>query len=245
MGWVEKSASTGLAGLVLAAFASAAALAEPTPDPPLPPARPDRSAVPAPGSPQAPRDSGSARAASEGSSPRTSSCPDRLAQLGVRFEERRPVRENACGVDDAVLVSGLPDGIAVKPPALMTCPLAEKLAHWTLETVTAEADRQLAAAVTGILIGTSYECRNQRSGSKLSEHAFGNAVDVMAFEFKRRGPVNVTDPENSPEGAFRIAVQRGACSIFTTVLGPGSDAAHANHLHLDMRGRRGDYRICQ
>jgi hypothetical protein len=67
----------------------------------------------------------------------------------------------------------------------------------------------------------------------------------MAFEFKRRGPVNVTDPENSPEGAFRIAVQRGACSIFTTVLGPGSDAAHANHLHLDMRGRRGDYRICQ
>ncbi|MFD0463084.1 extensin family protein [Microvirga aerilata] len=48
-----------------------------------------------------------------------------------------------------------------------------------------------------------------------------------------------------PESAFQAAVQKAACPIFTTVLGPGSDAAHGDHLHLDLRQRKGDYRICQ
>jgi hypothetical protein len=164
----------------------------------------------------------------------------------VRFEERPPVRAEACGIEDPVLVSMLPDGVTVKPPALMTCPLAEGLAQWILDTVSAEADRQLGTQATAVSIGTSYECRNQRSGSKLSEHALGNGVDIMGFEFARREPVGVAQhADGSPESAFRAAVQKGACAVFTTVLGPGSDDAHGDHLHLDMRGRRGGYRICQ
>jgi hypothetical protein len=43
------------------------------------------------------------------------------------------------------------------------------------------------------------------------------------------------------------ALRRAACGWFTTVLGPGSDAAHADHLHLDRepRGRDGESRLCQ
>jgi hypothetical protein len=227
-----------LAGLLLGALVTSGALASSV-DPPLPPPRPDRRETP-PAEPAPPETKAAPPEAAE-----NGGCPDRLARLGVRFEERPPVHEDACSVEDAVLVSALPDGVEVKPPSLMRCPVAVALARWTLETVAPEADRRLEAAVTAIAIGTSYQCRNQRSGSKLSEHAFGNGVDVMGFEFAKRGPVHVVDPEGSPEGAFRIAIQRGACPIFTTVLGPGSDEAHANHLHLDLRARRGGYRICQ
>ena len=36
-----------------------------------------------------------------------------------------------------------------------------------------------------------------------------------------------------------------ACARFSTVLGPGSDAFHNDHIHVDNIERHGGYRICQ
>ena len=46
---------------------------------------------------------------------------------------------------------------------------------------------------------------------------------------------------------FLRAVHGGACSIFTTVLGPSYDANHRDHFHLDLarHGRDGEGRICK
>jgi hypothetical protein len=54
---------------------------------------------------------------------------------------------------------------------------------------------------------------------------------------------SLTDPLVSKP--FREAVRASACARFTTVLGPGSDAYHAGHIHLDLAVRRNGYRICQ
>ena len=35
------------------------------------------------------------------------------------------------------------------------------------------------------------------------------------------------------------------CARFSTVLGPGSDWYHEDHIHLDLMERRNNYRICQ
>jgi hypothetical protein len=230
----------GLLGLTLAAFVPANAAEDVAP--PLPPPRPDRAVPPTAEAPQEREkpSEGQAQAKPE------ETCPERLTRLGVRLETRSPIQENACAVQDAVLVSSLPDGIAVSPASLMTCPLAEGLVRWTRDVVAAEADRHLQSKPTKLLIGTSYQCRDQRSGGKLSEHAFGNGVDVTGLEFDKRGPLAIeVRTEDSPEAAFQDAVRKGACPVFTTVLGPGSDADHGDHLHLDMRARKGDYRICQ
>jgi len=40
-------------------------------------------------------------------------------------------------------------------------------------------------------------------------------------------------------------VLHSACTRFSTVLGPGSDWYHEDHIHLDLTERRGNYRICQ
>ena len=35
------------------------------------------------------------------------------------------------------------------------------------------------------------------------------------------------------------------CARFSTVLGPGSDGYHEDHIHLDLMERRNNYKICQ
>ena len=145
-------------------------------------------------------------------------------------------------------MSGLPDGVKISPPVRLTCGAAEALALWSRDVVSAAADKELGSAATRVAIGTSYECRSQnhQEGAKLSEHAYANGVDVAGFDFLKRGSVTIgkVEPE-APEGRFADAVRKGACKYFTTVLGPGTNAEHADHLHLDMRQRNHDYRLCQ
>jgi hypothetical protein len=116
------------------------------------------------------------------------------------------------------------------------------------ESVLPEAERLLGARPRKVLIGTSYECRsqNRQAGVKLSEHAFANALDIMGWEFETRRPIAVAPRQDeSPEAMFLAVIRAKACEHFTTVLGPGADAAHANHLHLDLRERKRGAKLCQ
>jgi hypothetical protein len=177
-----------------------------------------------------------------------SACRERLAELGVRFEPLPAISEGLCGAPHPLRIAALPDGLEISSPATLVCAAAEALARWTREVVAAEAGRHLEAQPSRIAIGTSYECRtqNRRVGAKLSEHAFANGVDISGFEFKGRKALQIGDhPAESPEALFQNAIRTRACAYFTTVLGPGSDAAHATHLHLDLRGRGRGFRLCQ
>jgi hypothetical protein len=40
-------------------------------------------------------------------------------------------------------------------------------------------------------------------------------------------------------------MRKTACARFKTVLGPGSDGFHEDHIHVDLAQRKTDYRICQ
>jgi Extensin-like protein C-terminus len=45
--------------------------------------------------------------------------------------------------------------------------------------------------------------------------------------------------------AWREGIRAGACARFATVLGPGSDGHHEEHIHVDLMERRGGYKMCQ
>jgi hypothetical protein len=239
-GWIGRAAAL-LLMLGPAAWAQA-------PTAPLPPPRPDRPESPEP-APQAEKPASTPAptdSTASGDNSAHVACLDRLSKLGLRFEKRPSVQEGRCSVENPVLLSSLSNGVEIDPASLMACPVAESLARWVSEAVAPEAERQFQSAPTKLLIGTSYQCRDQRNGAKLSEHALGNGVDVMGFEFAKRPPLPIaSQSENSPEAKFQSAIQKAACAIFNTVLSPGSDAAHGDHLHLDLRARKGDYRICQ
>jgi hypothetical protein len=55
--------------------------------------------------------------------------------------------------------------------------------------------------------------------------------------------VALTDPHVSKD--FRDDLRMTACAAFTTVLGPGSDGFHEDHVHIDLLQRRNGYRTCQ
>ena len=177
-------------------------------------------------------------------------CTARLAELGTAFEAASPLVEAGdpdCGIMRPVRVSEIVPGVALRPDALMRCATARALAEWTREGVLPAAEA-LGASVTAIDHGSTYVCRrrNNRPAGKPSEHSFGNAVDVMGFRFAAREAVRIEPREpGGPVAVFQRAVREASCEHFTTVLGPGADASHADHLHLDVKQRRGDYRMCQ
>ena len=185
------------------------------------------------------------------SEPERAACLSELEALGAVFETDAPIEESDrpdCGIRHPVTLSEVLPGVALTPPAPMRCETALALARWTRDFGEPAAERLGRGALTEIRQGTVYNCRSRSSDpNTMSEHAFGNAVDIMSFAFAEGDPVAVEPRERdgTMAEAFQDAVRASACLEFTTVLGPGSDAAHADHLHLDVKSRRGGFRLCQ
>ncbi len=153
-----------------------------------------------------------------------------------------------CGASDVVRLEAIiqPDKsrVAVNPPATMRCTMAEAVAVWVREDLTASA-AQLGAAPQALDNYASYDCRgrNRVAGARISQHGLANAVDVRGLRLSDGRFVSFTDRRLAR--AFREAVRKSACDRFTTVLGPGSDGHHEDHIHIDLAERRGGYRLCQ
>lgn len=219
-----------------------------TSPPPLPrprPAVPQTQAGPAQESEPPPQ---SRAAVSSAEAREERACRRRLEALGVAFEGMEPIDDvGACGVAAPIEVTAVA-GIRVSPPATLSCPMAEALARWAEEAVVPAAERHLDAEPAGLLNAASYVCRtrNNRPGAKLSEHATANALDIagIVFEEGEAAPVVERSDEKARERRFQRAIRRAACEHFTTVIGPGTNEAHATHFHLDLAERRRGYRLC-
>jgi hypothetical protein len=176
-----------------------------------------------------------------------STCGAELAKLGVEATAIAPISEGSCGVAEPVAVAALGDGITdLTTKAIIECDLAEKVANWLRDEVQPEARKILGGEVVGLRIAASYHCRTRNgvSGAKLSEHGRGNAIDISAFRIEGRGWIEVGATHFGAESRFLKTVRASACGPFTTVLGPGSDAYHSDHFHLDLatRNKRGKSR---
>jgi hypothetical protein len=146
-----------------------------------------------------------------------------------------------------VLVDGAK--VAIMPPVVLRASLAVAVADWLREdlepALAAKSDRLDRIEGTG-----AYECRsrNRIAGAKLSEHAIGNAFDLHAFvtsKGRRLAVAAATSTEADGNQAFFALVKATACRRFMTVLGPGSDGFHAEHLHIDLEDRRSGAHLCQ
>jgi hypothetical protein len=134
--------------------------------------------------------------------------------------------------------------VELRPPALARCEMAHAFARWIRDDL-APALTTHEGSLQRIEIAGSYTCRprNNVAGARLSEHGLANAIDVGAVVLSKAGRIRIDEPTR-PAILFS-EMRRTACARFTTVLGPGADAAHAHHLHVDLARRRGGYRICQ
>jgi hypothetical protein len=153
-----------------------------------------------------------------------------------------------CGATDVVKLEAIiqPDKsrIAVSPPATVRCQMAEALAIWVREDLTA-ATTALGSVPRALDNYASYDCRgrNRLAGARISEHGLANAIDIRGVNLQNGKFAEFTD-RNLDRG-FRETIRKSVCARFMTVLGPGSDGHHETHIHLDLADRRNNYKICQ
>lgn len=173
-------------------------------------------------------------------------CRVRLTGLGVDFEERPQFADpSGCSVPWPVAVTTLSADVKLQPEAVMNCAAAERAALFMRDHIGPKAKSILGSDIASIQQASAYVCRPRNGTTKLSEHAFGNALDIGAFILTDGRTVTVGSAAKRPEGEFMLAVRLAACGPFTTVLGPGSDADHATHFHFDLAKRRPGSAFCQ
>lgn len=195
-------------------------------------------------------------------------CRDLLKDLPITYEEVEPIGgPGECGVAAPIKVTALggpKSPVRIEPPAILNCTLTAAAARWMHSKVQIAALAVYGERVVGITNVSAYVCRrrnNSKSG-KLSEHALGNALDVAAFTLASGKVITVLHgwrggkketlveevvskaftPE-TPDSRFLSQAHKGACDVFSTILGPEADKHHVDHFHLDL-GRGGRYLIC-
>jgi hypothetical protein len=111
-------------------------------------------------------------------------CAKLLSGVTLEYETLPPLKEGICGAPAPILVKSI-GGVAIEPPATMTCALASGVASWISKTLQPKAKALLGTQVVKLHNATSYSCRNRYGGetTPLSEHALANALDVSEFVF--------------------------------------------------------------
>jgi hypothetical protein len=163
-----------------------------------------------------------------------------------------PIAEG-CGVsspvrlDSIVLANG--DVVGLPGGPILGCEFALVFADYVRVIIAPLGAGTLGTKVDSIETGPGYQCRTRDhlAGGKISAHANGIAIDLMAVRFADKRRVAVEHQDGATEASYIRAARAAACGWFTTVLGPGADPFHATHMHVDTEshGSNGSYRICQ
>ena len=236
----------------------------PTDQPAAAPTRPSSSTLPtqaeAPTHPQKDFDLGGTSALGKdfGSTIETedpeayAACIAELRAIGATFTEKERIEDgSSCGIEKPIEVEGLLPGVRLVPKAVLRCETALQTARLTRDLLIPAAKAALPdrPALTEVHQASAYVCRNRNSAEtgKLSEHALGNGIDIAALRFgKEDWPLMIAKPDDgTTEAAFQRAFNALACLYFTTVLSPGSDPTHQDHMHLDVIERKSGFRYCR
>lgn len=181
-------------------------------------------------------------------------CADELTKAGVTFRAAEmPLRQNregtfTCGANDAVVYQKGPSGLSISPPALMTCRMA--LAFVRLEGLMQEvATRELGTTIAKVHQVGTYSCRKMVRFDFVSEHSYGNAIDIGSFTLTDGRSVSVVrhfgkldaDPSDA-RGRFLRELGNAAFDrdVVSVSLGPYWDTLHEDHFHFDMARYRVD-----
>jgi hypothetical protein len=168
-------------------------------------------------------------------------CRALLNRAGARFDATPPFGADQCLVEDGLKLAGGARRITLLPEnPRMACPVAAGLAVWEWEVVQPAARRIFGKSVAAIEHLGTWNCRRIAGSKSWSQHSTANAIDVAAFRLADGTVINVLHDwkGDAKKAEFLRTVRDGACDLFSTVLSPDYNAAHADHLHIDQ-ARRG------
>lgn len=173
-------------------------------------------------------------------------CRARLKALGANFEEAPPqASAKGCALPYPIRLKRLSASIDLEPDAVINCATAETAVHFATGVIAPAAESAFGEELAMISQASAYVCRPRNGTRKLSEHAFGNALDISRFILTGGSTIDVEPAPPGNNAKFLAAVRKAACGPFKTVLGPGSDADHALHFHFDLAPRRNGSTFCK
>ena len=183
-----------------------------------------------------------------------------LAEKRVQFssfvQPSKPIDgPGICGLTTPLKVTALAGGtVELNSTQTIGCPMEAAIEQWLAEVIQPAAKARFGQPVVRVSSMGAFSCRpiDNIRGAKLSEHAFGNAIDIGGFRLADGHEIMVVKAwtkGDEQEKAFLREVHAGACNYFTTVLGPGSDSFHYNHIHVDLAAhgntKTGPRRYCK
>jgi len=181
--------------------------------------------------------------------PPPSACFTRLRELAAVKQMPDINQAGGCGAIDVVQLEAviLPDDkrVSVEPAPIFRCEMAAAVTDWIREELAPVVAATLGSPLRAVENFDSFSCRgrNRVRGARLSEHGKANALDIRSVKLMDGTSAQPTDPHIAKD--FRDSMRKGACERFKTVLGPGSDGYHEDHIHVDLAERRSGYRLCQ
>jgi hypothetical protein len=182
-------------------------------------------------------------------------CLQQLRAIGAEFTIAGDnVDSGLCHVYNPVHLNSVraqKDVVKLPEAPLLNCKFALQFSKWVRESGAPILSAQMNSPLDKLATGPGFECRgrNGDASAKISEHGYGNAVDITTFRMRDGEVVSVADAQNTAAASYSIlrGLRASACGYFTTVLGPGSNEAHKTHFHFDLgaHGKTGNYRICE
>ncbi|MFT5066498.1 MAG: hypothetical protein ACJAXK_000487 [Yoonia sp.] len=149
----------------------------------------------------------------------------------------------ACGVENAVRIKSVA-GVRLSPQPTVDCRTATALKRWVVNGAKPAIGTE-GGGIASLRVVSHYACRNRNAASsgRLSEHAFGRAIDIAGIKLNSGREITVLRGWNTPgDGARLRKMWRAACGPFGTVLGPEANRFHRDHFHFDTaRYRSGSY----
>lgn len=149
----------------------------------------------------------------------------------------------ACGVENAVRVKSVA-GVRLTPQPTIDCKTASALKRWVQDGAKPAVGTE-GGGVASLRVVSHYACRNRNAAStgRLSEHAFGRAIDIAGIKLNSGREITVLNGWNAKgDGARLRRMWQAACGPFGTVLGPNANRFHRDHFHFDTaRYRSGSY----
>jgi hypothetical protein len=180
-------------------------------------------------------------------------CMSDLRAAKVDFVELGSVSKEGCTVGAIELdaVSSPFGNVSIPGKPIMVCAFARQFTTWVRDVAAPLTLAYLGSKLAAIETGPGLVCRTRydKPGEKMSEHAKGDAIDIAAFRAEDGRRLSVKDASASPQtdGVLMKTLRATGCGYFTTILGPGSNEAHKEHLPFDyeLRGNTNNYRICE
>ncbi|MEQ1653705.1 MAG: extensin family protein [Hyphomicrobium sp.] len=163
-------------------------------------------------------------------------CAVILKRINAIAIPEAPIKEGACGTPAPIqLISiGRKPQVAISPPAIVTCELAEALSTWLENDLQPLAKTHIGAEIIKIETMSSYSCRNAygRATNKLSEHGVANALDIRGFVTASAKTAYVLEDWGKPQREINaeIAAAKAAAEKMAAIKAAAEKAAQTNQL---------------